>query len=527
MAMNFWKLSPLFGLTILCLAPPFASAQTVTFLPKVDYPTQGLNSGMLPYTVATGDLNNDTYPDIVSVNFNSNNISIFINNGNGTFANAVTHRVGNTPRSLVIADLNGDNHLDVAVANSGTGIVSVCFGNSNGSGTLNVSIPYSVGGFPTAIAAGDVNNDGLPDLVVAGSVLSVLLNSGAGVFSALPNIATDSATGLVLADFDGDNKLDVALTTTQFNRISIMKGIGNGAFDAPSFLTLPIGGALAIRYADVDGDQIGDLLTANSGNGAVGRVSYRKGIGNGTFSNGSDTQLGSVPVALGLGDMNGDGFLDIVFANRSQGEAAVGAGNGTGAFTDFQDFATGAAPNGVAIADVDKDGKQDIITANSNSDSISVLINSTPAAGYIVSGRILLQGTSSAAVPLNFTFTPQDGSMIFTRTVIPAANGDYALAAIPPKLYFVGIKGSKWLRSRVTANTTTGNVTGLNTTLRGGDASNDNAADIIDLLLLIARYNQQQGTGNYLEAADFNNDGFCDIVDLLILITNYNVVGSP
>lgn len=524
-AVNSWRFSLLFGLAGLCLAPTLAQSQTLTFLPKVDYLTQGTNSGLLPYAVATGDLNNDTYPDIVSVNSSSNNLSIFINNGNGTFATAINHRVGNTPRSLVIADLNGDAILDVAVANSATGIVSLCFGN--GDGTLQTSIPFTVGGFPTAIAVGDVNNDGSPDLVVASSVLSILLNNGTGAFSALPNVTIDAATGLVLVDFDADNKLDIALSSTAFDRISILKGMGDGTFDLPSYLSLPTGGALAIRAADVDGDQIIDLLTANGGNGSAGSFSYRKNSGSALFSNVGDTPLGFVPVSLELSDLDGDGFPDVIFVNNNESQLSVGKGDGTGTFEPLQDFATGTQPNGVAVADVDKDGKLDIVTANLGSNSISVLINTTPAAGYTVSGRIQLEQTASAAVPINFTFTPQDGSPVFTRTVTPAANGDYTLAAIPPKLYTVGIKGSKWLRSSLVVDTTTGAVTGLNTTLRGGDANDDNAVDFTDLSILIAHYNQQQGIGNYLEAADFNSDGSCDIADLNILIGNYNSLGSP
>ncbi len=530
MAVNSWKLSLLSGLAGLCFAPIFAQSQTLTFLPKTDYPAQGSR----PFAVAVGDLNGDTYPDIISVNTNSGNINVFLNNGTaaaGTFAGAESYSIGNSPRSLIIADLNGDTHLDVAVANNATSTVAVRFGNGNG--TFQASVVYAVGLSPTAIAVGDVDNDGFLDLVTVGGLAggtgtrSVLLNNGIGTFATASNSTIDPGTGLVLADFDGDNKLDIAFTTTTFNRISVGKGLGNGAFDPMPALPLPTGGALGIRAADVDGDQILDLLTANTGNGLIGTSSYRKGDGTAAFSNEGDTLLGFIPVALALTDLDGDGFSDVIFVNNNGGKLSLGRGVGNGTFQPLQDFATGTQPNGIAIADVNRDGKSDLIAANFGSNSISVLINTTPVAGYSVSGRVLLEQTASAAVPLNFTFTPQDGSTIFTRTVTPAANGDYTLTVIPLKLYTVGIKGAKWLRSILVADTTTGNVTGLNATLRGGDANDDNAIDISDLLLLIAHYNQQQGTGGYLETADFNSDGSCDISDLLLLIGNYNSIGSP
>ncbi|MCC5648185.1 VCBS repeat-containing protein, partial [Nostoc sp. CHAB 5824] len=222
MAVNSWKLSLLFGMMNLCATSILAQSQTLTFLPKADYPTQGANSGLRPFAVAVGDLNGDTYPDIISTNTNSNNISVFLNNGvlsPGTFADAVTYSIGNTPRSLVIADLNGDTFLDVAVANNATSTVAVRFGS--GDGTLQASVVYNVGGSPTAIAAGDVNNDSFLDLVTVGSeaTQSVLLNAGNGTFPTILNSTTDPATGLVLADFDGDSTLDIALSTNTLDRV--------------------------------------------------------------------------------------------------------------------------------------------------------------------------------------------------------------------------------------------------------------------------------------------------------------------
>jgi|GEM_PF-2756536 len=141
-------------------------------------------------------------------------------------------------------------------------------------------------------------------------------------------------------------------------------------------------------------------------------------------------------------------------------------------------------------------------------------------------GTITLQQAVTNAVPLTFTFTPTGGGASFDRTVTPAANGAYTIGLIPVGNYQIKIKGSRWLRKNAAANLSSGNITNLNLTLKGGDASNDNFVDIADLIILIAHYNKRQPDANYLEAADFNNDGANDIADLLILISNYNQQGD-
>jgi hypothetical protein len=149
----------------------------------------------------------------------------------------------------------------------------------------------------------------------------------------------------------------------------------------------------------------------------------------------------------------------------------------------------------------------------------------TPAATANVSGAITLQSAPSMARLLTFVFTPTTGNAI-TRTVTPAANGDFSITGLPTGQYTLGIKGDKWLRQSVAVDIRTANAVGVNLTLPAGDVNNDNAVDITDLLLLTARYNVTASAGNYLEAADFNEDGTIDISDLLALIGNYNALGD-
>src|SRR5262249_20120709 len=110
-------------------------------------------NGITNEFLATGDFNHDGKGDVALSNKDSNNISVLLGNGNGTFGAATTYAVGTTPLGITVSDVNKDGNLDVAVANLGSDSVSVLLGNANGSMTPAQSL--AAGPFPIAIAAGD------------------------------------------------------------------------------------------------------------------------------------------------------------------------------------------------------------------------------------------------------------------------------------------------------------------------------------------------------------------------------------
>ncbi|MDH4163772.1 MAG: FG-GAP-like repeat-containing protein [Nitrospirota bacterium] len=137
--------------------------------------------GTTPYAVATGDFNGDGYADLVVANFDSDDVSVLLNNNGavpGMFHSAVSYPTGTEPYSVVTGDFNGDGTIDLAVANSFSNTVSVLTGN--GDGTFQTAVNYPVGTGPRSVAAGDLNNDGKVDLAVANfnsNNVSILLNS--------------------------------------------------------------------------------------------------------------------------------------------------------------------------------------------------------------------------------------------------------------------------------------------------------------------------------------------------------------
>ncbi len=171
--------------------------------------------GSKPIGVVVGDFNEDAQLDLVVTNSASATISILLGNGDGTFQNAVNVAAGDSPYSVAVADFNGDGNVDLAAANNlGVGTVSVFFGN--GDGTFSPHLSYSVGAGSISVIAADLNGDGKPDLAVAnslGGTVSVLLNDGSGAFQPplvyLVTTLDDSPISLTVADFDADGWVDL------------------------------------------------------------------------------------------------------------------------------------------------------------------------------------------------------------------------------------------------------------------------------------------------------------------------------
>ncbi|MFI5039934.1 MAG: FG-GAP repeat domain-containing protein, partial [Solirubrobacterales bacterium] len=149
-----------------------------------------------------------------------------------TFAPAASLGVGATPYAVAVGDFNGDGKRDLATANNGSANVSVLLGDGNGTFGAASNFPLAPGSHPDALAVGDFNGDGKPDLVTANAVshdVSVLLGDGTGGFGPAASFGVGTMpSSVVVGDFNGDGEPDLA--TANFADVSILLNNGSGGF---------------------------------------------------------------------------------------------------------------------------------------------------------------------------------------------------------------------------------------------------------------------------------------------------------
>jgi len=379
---------------------------------------------LAPISIAVADFNGDGNLDIAVANRSSNDISVLLGKGNGTFAKAVNYSAGTggpDPVSIVAADVNGDGKPDLIVADLGTKSVSVFI--NTGTGTFNPAVVYTVGNSPSAVAVADLNGDGFPDIAVTNSAdntVSILFNSGSGTFTAAGTYATDTTpSAVVIADFNGDGHNDLAITNQGSNDVSILLNQGSGTFAAAkNYCVANASGSctaaapVSLVAIDLNADGFPDLAIAGSGatvsallNNGSGVFSLSSiistsqqplAIAGGVYVTGGSPSLvvadgatnsfeiysdnssgglspnplsyfsGTKPDAIAVGDFNNDKKLDVVVANSSDNDVAVILGNGNGTFTDIENFISGYNATALAVGDFNGDGFADFLVNSNN-----------------------------------------------------------------------------------------------------------------------------------------------------------------
>jgi hypothetical protein len=237
--------------------------------------------GIYPISIAVGDFNGDGIQDVaVTAWLNSSStpgtVTVLLGNGSGGFAAAAGSpiTVGIVPDSVVAEDFNMDGNLDLAVANADSGDITLLLGNGSGGFTPAPGSPITAfGGTVGPMVVGDFNGDGIPDLAMVTSQnlvqAGVLLGNGSGGFTPAPGSPFTVGpypfpNSLVVGDFNGDGRQDLAVTDSASNNVSVLLGNGGGAFTTAAGSPYAVGiDPTFLVVADFNGDGIEDLANVN------------------------------------------------------------------------------------------------------------------------------------------------------------------------------------------------------------------------------------------------------------------------
>jgi hypothetical protein len=381
----------------------FANTATVT---NPGFP-QNTNSN---FDIQLADMNGDGKLDVVLSQFPTASDAydpfdpmttaqatfVALGKGDGTFANAT--QISSRGGLISVGDLNEDSVPDLVLVGPG---VDVLLGTGGGNVTLKDSYFATLGGTRAVIA--DFNGDGKPDAFSSGALL---LGNGDGTLKANPvsYFATTGGVGVV-ADFNGDGKADLAVIGSNGSTVNILNGDGAGRFTAgfvsPAFSTTQ--NLFALKSADLNGDGKADLLVAASLSSGGWSVYVLTGNGDGTFNAPvaveQSSQLGIV--SLDLADLNNDHKMDLIVSDTS-GAINIYLGNGDGTFTASNAFFGGMTTEvSVVTGDFNGDGNIDLIVSAST-------------------GLIFLPGKGDGTFGTQVSAT----SLIFGVTAVGDFNGD-------------------------------------------------------------------------------------------------------
>jgi hypothetical protein len=386
-----------------CVAPSFHAAATV-------------NVGASPMQAILYDFNNDDVNDLATANLGSDDVSIVLGNGDGTFTQAVGSPIsvettaggstnGTRPDGLAAGDFNEDGKPDLAVALRNSNQLVLLTGDGNGgfsTGTLISNVGPS-GSTPDHVVVGDFNGDGHQDVAVSLSGLyvsggvAVFLGDGNGGLSPAagsPMITSGGQMfGMVAGHFTGTTHMDLAVTDLNHDDVLILQGAGDGSFTKVADINTVADASarpFEIAATDVNRDGLTDLLVANfvqrsSGGDPVSSyndVAVLLQQANHTFAAPVHVSANGDILSVASADFNADGLPDFVVANAAFSfGASVRFGNGTANFAGGGPafYSAGGNPYNVAAGILNQGYGPGFVVVNQPSNTLSVYLNDCDA----------------------------------------------------------------------------------------------------------------------------------------------------
>jgi hypothetical protein len=466
------------------------------------------------------------------------------------------------PRGIVAADFNRDGAIDLALANTGRKSVAVLINETAQGRGFVQRYDIVLGGGPFDVAARDVNQDAVLDLIVANADLNTIdlvLGRVDGGFDAAIHIpAEGNPRGLAVADLDSDGNQDIVYTQFYRNSMQILHGDGAGNF-AARIPAIPTGAApQGVAVGIFEGCCRPGIAVANTAASVLSL--FRQDDGD-RFAR--KDLPGSFPLnVLATGDFNRDGRLDLAAASTATNGMALYRDMGTG-FGIYGTFPTGASPRGIDTADLNNDGRLDLVVANRGGSTVSIYIARADTSGWFSSTIAVAAGTGSRDVALaDFNLDGQidiataneygNTATVLTNTLRPPSGPFWQARALPPSgTYNAFVELADFNRNAVIdlvrANgvlldgTTFVPLTSGGATPRtvldaaAGDYNGDGSADVVMVTLyhngaypqpISAELYYGDGAGRFqyagsfgsfgwvfdVKAADLDNDGRLDLV---------------
>jgi hypothetical protein len=494
--------------------------------------------------LAAADLDGDGDVDIAASIPEGPEILLYENLGNGRFERRAVVAGGAT--ALAASDLDGDGVIDLATASSGVAAISVFHGAGNGDLLERVQIASVQD--PTTLTVGDVDRNGLPDLVVPiknfCNCVHIYLNAGERRFEDARIASTGTGVGVglnptdaALLDVDADGWLDMAVANfngfavSLFPNLGVAEGGGWSGLGARQDLRLD-GHQTSIAGGDLDGDGLGELAVLFAGGVSLFRNRGSEGFAPPELLLETEDE----PLALEMTDLDRDESLDLVIADTEALRITVALNDGSGAFTKQSSDQVSNRPVGLVTADFDAGGAVDVAVTHSG---VAVFLNTLgeDCNRNDVPDAVDLRPTLAFAEPESRTIS-RDGRV---EAGDVDADGDMEIV--------LGFPGNGGFPPRLSVLPNLGDGTFAPPldremelefrAFRLGDVDGDGKLDVLANLLIAVRTLLGDGTGRFRDGlllpdagsfisplVDIDRDGDLDLVaaafreDVMVIILN-------
>ncbi len=395
--------------------------------------TESYYVGSQPVATLACDLNSDGVNDIVTMDANSDMVSILLGTGRSTFRGYPAEPLPSFSGSSVLADFDRDGHDEVVVGSFNGNLLSRYSFQSSGA-LFSAPVHQDPGFFPAAVAAGNLLGDNSLELIVLNTEESELQIfdqvPGAGFSYNTAVTLSSSPSRIKVADVDADGHEDLILTFPGQKEVQLLYGNSQGSFTAPVTLEFPIG-VFEVIALPLNQDLYLDLVVSDG----TSRIWILGNSGGREFGQPFPLEASSGARYLAMCDLDADADLDVVVANSSSRSLTIFENQGNGSLTRrIGSLSVGGKPTGIFCEDMNGDEIPDFIVPLADGDGLLV-IQANDLWEYFFTSHFLPGGTP-AHIQVS-DFTQSGGADVLTLNHdlslgIVLVNTDEALVAVDP-----------------------------------------------------------------------------------------------